>query len=203
MTTRSLTRPRNKLVRGYGVNDAPYNVYPYIDGKKIYCKFYIKWVGMLSRCYSSKTHEKQPTYIDCTVCDEWHSFMAFRSWMIKQAWEGKCLDKDIIIPGNKIYSPETCCFVSNEVNAILQTNMSKRGDYPQGVYRHNQQKKYQAQINRYRKKRSLGLFDTVDEASEAYCTAKAKYIREVAETFTGNIKEGLLKHADLYEAGNY
>ena len=45
-------------------------------------------------------------------------------------WE---LDKDILVKGNKIYSPDTCCFVPKEVNTVFTKRQSKRGDYPIGV----------------------------------------------------------------------
>ena len=32
------------------------------------------------------------------------------------------LDKDVLVPGNKVYSPETCHFVSREVNCMFRSN---------------------------------------------------------------------------------
>jgi len=39
--------------------------------------------------------------------------------MERQDWEGKHLDKDILIPGNKIYSPDRCIFVSSLINLLI------------------------------------------------------------------------------------
>lgn len=41
--------------------------------------------------------------------------------MIKQDWADKQLDKDLINPNNKLYSPETCFFISGTLNRMLQT----------------------------------------------------------------------------------
>ncbi len=94
---------------------------------------YRKWSGMLERCYSDKYHQKKPTYKDCTVCEEWHNFQNFAKWIQDKIdsgeyQEGYHLDKDIKINGNKIYSPDTCMFVSPSINS--KSAMDNR-DYKQ------------------------------------------------------------------------
>ena len=39
--------------------------------------------------------------------------------MEQQDYIGKVLDKDLKVTGNKIYSPETCLFISPKVNGYL------------------------------------------------------------------------------------
>ena len=87
---------------------------------------------MLDRAYSDKYKQRQPTYRDVTVCEEWHSFMRFRAWMVEQDWEGKELDKDILFQGNKVYSPDTCVFVDKAVNLFLTDCAASRGEWPLG-----------------------------------------------------------------------
>jgi len=115
-----------KLVCGVGFNDS--DVVTKCD------PFYSRWKGMLVRCYSAKYHAKRPTYIGCTVCDEWLTFSNFKSWMEKQDWKGKELDKDILVIGNKLYSPELCVFVTKLTNSFILDRASSRGSYPLGVY---------------------------------------------------------------------
>ena len=50
-----------------------------------------------------------------------------------QDWEGKCLDKDIIAPGSKLYSPETCSFVLQSTNNFVIASDATRGELPLGV----------------------------------------------------------------------
>ena len=107
-------RKSGKLVWGVGINDADYSVCPRVDGIHINCIYYQTWQSMLERCYSSKYQAKHPTYKSCTVCEEWLHFSNFRSWMVGQNHKGKFLDKDILELGNKIYSPETCIFVTRQ-----------------------------------------------------------------------------------------
>lgn len=87
-------------------------------------KHYDLWHDMLKRCYSDKYHARKPTYKDCTVCDDWHNFQNFCAWFEAnkpKSMVGISLDKDIKIAGNKIYSPETCLFVTTSENSRAAT----------------------------------------------------------------------------------
>ena len=71
-------------------------------------KEYVAWDAMLQRCYDDKLHKRHPSYKDCTVCEEWLNFQNFAKWFNDNNIDGCQLDKDLLIKGNKIYSPETC-----------------------------------------------------------------------------------------------
>lgn len=118
ITASELSLSQRKPVFGVGTNDADYLTNPTINGKQTKCSIYRTWQSMLMRCYSDKFQAKHPTYTGCSVCDEWLTFSSFRRWMIAQNWQGKQLDKDIRVNGNKVYSPETCCFVTHADNMI-------------------------------------------------------------------------------------
>lgn len=77
---------------------------------------YSVWHAMLERCYCPKKHEQFPTYKDCFVCDSWHNFQLFAYWFYRNHHPGLELDKDIILKGNKEYSPEKCKFVTRQQN---------------------------------------------------------------------------------------
>lgn len=72
---------------------------------------YTAWYNMLTRCYYDRYLEKFPTYKGCAVCDEWHNFQNFAEWFSNRHKPGLVLDKDILIDGNKTYSPSTCRLV--------------------------------------------------------------------------------------------
>lgn len=133
-----------KLVYGVGVNDADYAVQPVVNGRQVMCPFYRAWSNMLERCYSEKYQARQPTYIGCAVYDEWLTFSSFKAWMEKQDWKGKELDKDLLVRGNKVYSPETCVFVDKLTNNFTLDSGATRGEWPIGVYFHNRNGKFQA-----------------------------------------------------------
>ncbi len=194
---------KTKLVSGVGINDADYAVQVIgKDGKKEYCPFYKTWKSMLLRVYSPKCHALRPTYIGTTVCKEWLTFSTFRAWMEARDWEGKCLDKDIITPGNKHYSPDNCEFISPGLNALLTDPAAARGEYPRGVYFDKRRSQFNADLKIAGRKKRLGSFDTPGEAASVYNEAKSRHVRGVAFKQTNpRICNGLLKHAALIEAG--
>lgn len=173
---------KGKLVRGVGVNDADYpvNITAVIGGRRKAlweCRFYRAWVGMLERCYSAKFHDRCPTYIGCSVTPEWHSFSAFRAWMVAQDWEGNHLDKDILHPGNKIYAPDTCVFVSHQLNMFMTDRGAARGEWPIGVHWNRRVGKFVAQCRNPFTGASeyLSLFTCPAEAHEAWRARKHEH----------------------------
>lgn len=56
--------------------------------------------------------------------------------MLTKDWQGNQLDKDILNPGNKEYSPDNCIFVTQDINLLLNSRAKCRGKYPQGVSRY-------------------------------------------------------------------
>ena len=195
---------KNKLVHGWGINDADYVVSHRLpNGRRGRCPYYSTWKKMLERVFDTKWQAKRPTYIGASVCDEWKYFMNFRAWMMAQDWRDKQLDKDIIVPGNKHYSPETCAFVDRRINTLLLDSVSSRGKYPIGVSYHKIAKKYRAEINMNGKSRHLGMFDTLEDASLAYRKEKSRHVCHIALTQVDDprVRAGLLKHAILIMMG--
>ena len=184
----------NKLVFGVGVNDLPYRTQVFEEvtkngGKRIQwsiflCKYYAVWKSMLKRCYSKKFLESNPTYIGTSVCSEWLSATAFKKWMEQQDWHGKCLDKDIIAPRSRLYSPDKCAFVLEATNSFVIACDASRGDFPIGVSLFKPTGKYQARCENLftGKQEHLGLFSTPEEAHEAWRKRKHDLAQLVAAT---------------------
>lgn len=97
------------------------------------CPYYLRWHDLLKRCLCENTKKKFPSYKDATICEEWLVLSNFKDWMEKQEWEGNHLDKDILIKGNKHYSPENCVFVRYEINTFLIDRRGDRGALALGV----------------------------------------------------------------------
>lgn len=171
------------IVHGVGVNDAWYSVKPIIDGIRHYCPYYVRWSSMISRCYSESYQNRYPTYRGCSVCDEWLKFSNFRSWMKTQEWEGKQLDKDIIVKGNKIYSPENCAFIMQETNKFILSRDEYRGDLPIGVCFDKKAKKYKAACGSFKRKNGgfAGNFDDPHEAHLAWLKKKREHAISLSE----------------------
>lgn len=176
-----------KKVYGFGINDADYLIHYVEDGQQFHCPFYSRWHAMLRRCYSEKYHVKKPTYKNCTICNEWLIFSQFKQWMIQQDWEGKHLDKDLLVPGNNVYAPDRCLFVPQEINALLTDSAAKRGQWPIGVNYHTRTRKFAANISlNIGKQKHLGLFKTPEAAHQAYLKAKSDYIKLLIEKYREN-----------------
>ena len=139
-------------------------------------------------CYKDVTVKKylesRPSYIDASVCSEWLSATSFKKWMEKQDWSGKCLDKDIVVPGSKLYSPETCAFVLPATNLFVIASDASRGGCPIGVSLHKRIGKYQALCKNpfTGKNEHLGYFSTPEEAHEAWRKRKHDLALLVADT---------------------
>ena len=184
----------NKLIYGVGVNDLGYRTQVQEEatkngGKRIReivfrCKYYAAWVNMLERCYSEKYLEINPSYIGASVCSEWLSASVFKKWMEQQDWSGKCLDKDIVVPKSKLYSPETCAFVLQATNKFVVVSDASRGAYPVGVNLFKPTGKYRARCGNpfTGKQESLGYFSTPEEAHEAWRKRKNELSQLVAAT---------------------
>lgn len=202
---------RTRKIFKVGINDADGPVVRYSelprtsDGNRVQkviwrCPFHSKWVSMLKRCYSENYKKKYPTYKDVTCCEEWLTFSNFKSWMETQDWEGKELDKDLLVYQNKVYSPETCVFVSKEINGYMVKGCSDKGEYPIGVSYHKQakdmvnelSKPYHANISIGRKTNWLGSFYNPMDAHRAWQKAKIKYGNDILERQTDElIVEGI------------
>lgn len=143
---------------------------------------YFAWHNMISRCYSDDIQNKRPTYRDCFVCEEWKCFSNFREWFDNQVYFlGWKLDKDILVKGNKIYAPNTACFVPNEINVLFTKRQNCRGELPVGVQYSESKLRYKAGFTKGMKKVFLGYYATPEEAFQAYKEAKETWIKEVAD----------------------
>lgn len=184
----------SKLLYYVGINDADYYVTRRENGKLVLCPFYRTWKSMLQRCYDSKYHSNRPTYLECSVVEEWYLFSTFKEWMEKQDWKDKQLDKDLLVPGNKVYGPDTCCFVSSRLNSLFLDCGTSRGECSLGVYKYDD--KFRAMISDNGVRKHIGYFDTDEEAHNAWRLAKNSIIIDVANSQNDLIKEALLRRVE-------
>ncbi len=92
---------------------------------------YMCWKHMIERCYVEKHSDKHKSYFGiCSICDEWLNFQNFAQWYEENKYDvnGRLhLDKDILIPGNKLYSPNTCLLVPQRINMLFMNKPNNRG----------------------------------------------------------------------------
>lgn len=163
---------------------------------------YRKWEAMLDRVYGRgcKSDETNP-YYSVSVSEDFRWYKDFKYWCTTQVGfsnQGWALDKDILVKGNKLYSPDTCCFVPVELNSLLVNSRATRGEFPVGVHFDKSRNKFQAYIRKDGKRKHLGRFSTPEEAFQVYKQSKEDYIKEVAEKYKDQIDprvyEALMKY---------
>lgn len=170
-------------------------------------RIYNTWYDMLKRCYDKEYHKKQPTYKNCTVCDEWLNFQNFARWYEENYYEIEgevmCLDKDILFKGNKIYSTDTCIFVPQTINKLFTKRQNDRGDSAIGTSPVDG--KYMVRCHMINpktgksKRKYLGIYDTQEKAFEIYKYYKEKNIKMVADYFREQIPDKLYDALYNYE----
>ena len=187
-----MIRKKTKKVCGWGVVDVNYYVCLYDGniGAKIQvwkCPYYTDWVNMINRCYNKGFLEKQPTYKDCTICDEWKYLSNFIKWVDSQPnrdWIDCALDKDILFTGNKQYGPINCAYITKGLNQFLTSRSNNRGTLMIGVQNYRSKiMKFKATCHNPFNKRQeiLGCFATELEAHKAWQAKKHEHACQIAD----------------------
>lgn len=166
------------------------------------------WRHVLERTVADREISR---YEDCTVVDDWHCFQDFAEWAVIQknafAVEGSGrlyhLDKDMVKEGNRIYCPEYCVFLPNEVNCFyvkkevgntgfLGVNRIKprRSTYKTG---------YIARCNKGDVREYLGFYDTPEEAHAVYKKHKEEYAKELALKWEGKIDDRVIDYLENFK----
>lgn len=161
-----------------------------------YKRIYQSWSNMLKRCYCKEVQEKYPTYIGCTVAKKWHNFQNFAEWYYNHPNyknKGYQVDKDILVPNNKVYSQQTCTLVPAQLNNIVGSDKDERGGY--GI-RKRSSGKYEVRVNRFGVVHQVGTFATQDTAYWAHLKARTDHWEEYMESLpekavTDQVKEAM------------
>lgn len=161
-----------------------------VNGYRAGCmtKEYSVWDSMIRRVYGDLSEQNRRTYGDVEVCEEWHNFQNFAEWCQTQSGFGKDgyhIDKDILIRGNRVYSPEACCFVPAHINSAVTGMKHTNTTGYSGVWK--DKSSYVAEITINGTGISLGSFSDADKASLMYKNIKQTYIRTLAEIYKEDI----------------
>lgn len=172
-----------KKLCGVGNNDIPNS------HDTIYYKY---WSRMIKRCYYNDRTNGNKNYFDCFVCQDWHNLSSFKLWFDKNYICGWELDKDILVKGNREYSPDKCCFVPRAINVLFTKRERLRGDLPIGVSRTNGIKNpYRAYISDNSKQKRIGVYETPEQAFDAYKKEKECLIKEIANKYKDKLNENV------------
>ena len=168
-------------------------------------QWYDYWSAMIERV-TLKNNGFLRTYADVIMCREWYNYQVFADWAKENYYEVQDLpmdlDKDILVKGNKVYSPETCVFTPHIINALFIKADKSRGDLPIGVYWHERDQEYRAQCSCItdsgkRKNKWLGGYNNPIDAHLAYKKFKESHIKGMADKYKEYLPDKLYKA--LYE----
>lgn len=181
-----------KVIHGKYYNDYEGKIWDNNSGKMI--QSYIHWLNMIKRCENKEYQDKYPTYIGSTMCHEWWSFKNFKEWFDKNYIEGWHLDKDLIVKGNKVYSPATCCMLPPEINTCLTTNKKNRGKCLIGVYEYKKGKFASTYHREY-----LGVSKNQEDLFFRYKEKKEAYLKSLAEKYKNKISNDAYNALYMYQ----
>ncbi len=144
------------------------------------CNMYYR---MYNRCLT------RLAYKDCKICSEWlNNKENFYKWVSQNYYtidnEQIDLDKDILIKGNKIYSPDTCVFVPHHLNICFSSNLKE----PIYLKKLN---KYKIGIWTGTRDITIGYFDNKEEAIKEYIRHKEAFILTKADKYKDKIPDTL------------
>lgn len=156
---------------------------------------YTVWANMLERCYSQENSNKHKSYYNISeVCNEWLNFQNFAQWFNENKYEcsGRLhLDKDILYPGNKIYSPYHCILVPQTINEQFKNNTRKKNDadLPYTIYRKGSGYTVTYMGNK------LGDYKTLQEAIKSYEKARYERVLSLIDNYPNmpnDVKEAII-----------
>ncbi len=159
------------------------------------------WQRMLYRCYGRVRNRE--TYDNCSVHEVWHSFENFLSWFEDQVSygyyeKGYQLDKDLLVLGNRVYSPETCVFLPFRLNSLLQVKKLSKNNYLPGVNFDKSRGLFKSEVN-FNGTRHYGpRCKTELEAYSFYKELKEFLVRDDAKNWEGKIHPSAITKLSEY-----
>lgn len=142
------------------------------------------WHDMRRRT-SATDRLKNESYADAVICAEWSTFEEFSKWFVIQPrQDGWVLDKDLLSEGQKVYSPDTCCFLPREINQMLVCSRRDSGGFP-GVYARGN--RFLARVRARNQRIHVGSYSTQKEALSAYLQAKSEILAREAESYRSSL----------------
>lgn len=175
---------------------------------------YSIWNGIYNRCYKNSDSD----YEGSTMCDNWKNDKdSMAEWWNSNYYEcdgeSMAVDKDLLFPGNKVYSPETCCILPQTLNTMLSNCKKHRlpkwkkakMDLPLGVRYDSALKMYYAQIKlcNHDEVINLSYHKTAEEAFNEYKKFKEADILLMAAKYKNKIPGNVFKALITYEVKPY
>lgn len=157
------------------------------------------WENIRNRCeyLPFKDETRFGKYAGIDSCPEWKDFQNFAKWFfsVKELGyfhEGWQLDKDLLLKGNKIYSPQTCVFLPEDINKSLNTKSRTRGELPMGLSYAKDRKGIQVCFDCknpsfYHRSWLSASEENIQKGFNVYKNKRESYIQYLAELHKGQL----------------
>lgn len=169
---------------------------------KDHIEAYRRWKQIINRCLKfNKEDESIRSYEDCDICKEWLNFQNFAEWYYENLYEFDgtlCVDKDILVHGNRVYSPDTCLIVPERINLLFVKEKARRNGLPIGVTK-MKSGKYTGMYHTSDGNQYFGCFNTVEECFNVYKNRKESYIKEVLKDYENIVPKKVYDAVYNYE----
>lgn len=179
---------------------------------------YSIWNGIYNRCYKPDRSTYGRCYDEATMCDSWlNNRDTFVEWFLSNYYncdnESMAVDKDLLVPGNKHYSPETCCILPQTLNTMLSNCKKHRprkwttgnSDLPLGVRYDEYKQVYYGQIKPcvHDEVLNLSYWETPEQAFEEYKRFKQADILMMAAKYKSKIPRHVYEALIKYDVKPY
>lgn len=172
------------------------------------------WENIKNRCeYLPVVDEVRfGKYTGADACEDWKDFQNFAQWFedvqsagyYEKGWQ---LDKDLLVKNNKVYAPEFCVFLPEEVNKSLNIKSRTRGELPLGLsYNCRSGGKDKNHINvrfwcKYPEFTVIRFLpsDQIDVGFSIYKEAREKYVHFLAEKYKDKLDPRAYEALRVYE----
>jgi hypothetical protein len=142
--------------------------------------------NMTQRCNKSGSLQNKHalSYKGTSVSEEFKDPQKFCDWVVQQpGWGlGYCLEKDVLLRGNREYSAEACVFLPAVINTAIIRSTPKKYTFIKFS-----KGKYHLNCDVGGKKILVTNIETKEAALQLYVTYKEKYLRKLAEEFKSTI----------------
>lgn len=136
--------------------------------------------------FGGKYQGTMKAYMGVSVHPDFQDFQMFCEWATLQCGYD-CnyqLDKDLLVPGNRQYGPDVCCFLPACINtAIIQPKCGKKTWCSKGRVGYT----LTMQVNNSDLR--LKGFESEDDVHSAYRAIRERYVKALAERFKGTISQ--------------
>lgn len=165
------------------------------------------WRHVLERTVAGRDIKR---YEDCSVTPEWYNLQNFADWAAEQKNSTKVedngrlyhLDKDMVSKGNRVYCPDYCVFIPNEVNAFYTKKDLGNTGYPGVNYikpaSSGAKEGYIARCTIGKEREYLGYYDNAEEAFYQYKEAKEKAAKLLASKWENKIDDRVIEYLNNF-----